>query len=121
MVLCPPPLYFSHSVALSFSLEEIYVLIFLEVINLVCRSVTPATLISEDCLSDALCPCRTYILIHALYVPPFSSLKSAEEEDDAGYLDVAVSEVKHPPPQLSPMPEGLTSHQVRLTAAQSQV
>ncbi|XP_030586314.1 rho guanine nucleotide exchange factor 10-like protein isoform X1 [Archocentrus centrarchus] len=37
---------------------------------------------------------------------------AAEEEDDAGYLDVAVSEVKHPPPQLSPMPEGLTSHQV---------
>uniref|UniRef100_A0AAV2M798 DH domain-containing protein n=1 Tax=Knipowitschia caucasica TaxID=637954 RepID=A0AAV2M798_KNICA len=35
-----------------------------------------------------------------------------EEEDDAGYLDVAVSEVKHPPPQLSPMPEGLSSHQV---------
>ncbi|XP_047438370.1 rho guanine nucleotide exchange factor 10-like protein isoform X2 [Mugil cephalus] len=35
-----------------------------------------------------------------------------EEEDDAGYLDVAVSEFKHPPPQLSPMPEGLTSHQV---------
>ncbi|XP_041639947.1 rho guanine nucleotide exchange factor 10-like protein isoform X5 [Cheilinus undulatus] len=35
-----------------------------------------------------------------------------EEEDDAGYLDVAVSEEKHPPPQLSPMPEGLTSHQV---------
>ncbi|XP_069567386.1 rho guanine nucleotide exchange factor 10-like protein isoform X1 [Brachyistius frenatus] len=35
-----------------------------------------------------------------------------EEEDDAGYLDVAVSEMKHPPPQLSPMPEGLTSHQV---------
>ncbi|XP_040889835.1 rho guanine nucleotide exchange factor 10-like protein isoform X4 [Toxotes jaculatrix] len=35
-----------------------------------------------------------------------------EEEDDAGYLDVAVSEVKHPPPQLSPMPEGLTSYQV---------
>uniref|UniRef100_A0A668ABA3 Rho guanine nucleotide exchange factor 10 like n=1 Tax=Myripristis murdjan TaxID=586833 RepID=A0A668ABA3_9TELE len=33
-------------------------------------------------------------------------------EDDAGYLDVAVSEVKHPPPQLSPMPEGLTSQQV---------
>ncbi|XP_044037919.1 rho guanine nucleotide exchange factor 10-like protein isoform X1 [Siniperca chuatsi] len=35
-----------------------------------------------------------------------------EEEDDAGYLDVAVSEEKHPPPQLSPMPEGLTNHQV---------
>lgn len=39
----------------------------------------------------------------------------AEEEDDAGYLDVAVPDVKHPPPQLSPMPEGLTSHQVHLT------
>uniref|UniRef100_A0A3B3ZXK9 DH domain-containing protein n=1 Tax=Periophthalmus magnuspinnatus TaxID=409849 RepID=A0A3B3ZXK9_9GOBI len=37
---------------------------------------------------------------------------SSEEEDDAGYLDVAMSEVKHAPPQLSPMPEGLTSHQV---------
>uniref|UniRef100_A0A665XDM4 DH domain-containing protein n=1 Tax=Echeneis naucrates TaxID=173247 RepID=A0A665XDM4_ECHNA len=38
--------------------------------------------------------------------------QQGNEEDDAGYLDVAVSEVKHPPPQLSPMPEGLTSHQV---------
>ncbi|XP_057701766.1 rho guanine nucleotide exchange factor 10-like protein isoform X1 [Corythoichthys intestinalis] len=35
-----------------------------------------------------------------------------EEEDDAGYLDVAISDVTHPPPQLSAMPEGLTSHQV---------
>ncbi|XP_061893809.1 rho guanine nucleotide exchange factor 10-like protein [Entelurus aequoreus] len=35
-----------------------------------------------------------------------------EEEDDAGYLEVVVSDVKHPPPQLSAMPEGLTSHQV---------
>ncbi|XP_061147487.1 rho guanine nucleotide exchange factor 10-like protein isoform X1 [Syngnathus typhle] len=34
------------------------------------------------------------------------------EEDDAGYLDVAISDVTHPPPQLSAMPEGLTSHQV---------
>lgn len=42
---------------------------------------------------------------------------STEEEDDAGYLDVAVSEVKHPPPQLSPMPEGLTSHQVHRDSA----
>ncbi|XP_053337814.1 rho guanine nucleotide exchange factor 10-like protein isoform X3 [Clarias gariepinus] len=32
-------------------------------------------------------------------------------EDDTGYLDVTVSEVKHPPPQLSPMPEGLTTQQ----------
>uniref|UniRef100_A0A4W5QA31 Rho guanine nucleotide exchange factor 10 like n=1 Tax=Hucho hucho TaxID=62062 RepID=A0A4W5QA31_9TELE len=35
-----------------------------------------------------------------------------ESDDDAGYLDVAVSEVKHPPPQLSPMPKGLTTQQI---------
>ncbi|XP_077384551.1 rho guanine nucleotide exchange factor 10-like protein isoform X2 [Festucalex cinctus] len=35
-----------------------------------------------------------------------------EEEDDAGYLDVAISDLTHPPSQLSAMPEGLTSHQV---------
>ncbi|XP_010874041.2 rho guanine nucleotide exchange factor 10-like protein isoform X4 [Esox lucius] len=35
-----------------------------------------------------------------------------ENDDDAGYLDVTVSEVKHPPPQLSPMPEGLSPQQV---------
>ncbi|KAM9759832.1 rho guanine nucleotide exchange factor 10-like protein isoform 2-T2 [Menidia menidia] len=45
-------------------------------------------------------------------VPFLQRKDQLEEEDDAGYLDVAVSEVKHPPPQLSPMPEGLTSHQV---------
>ncbi|XP_067227260.1 rho guanine nucleotide exchange factor 10-like protein isoform X3 [Chanodichthys erythropterus] len=33
-------------------------------------------------------------------------------EDDSGYLDVTVSELKHPPPQLSPMPEGLSSQQI---------
>uniref|UniRef100_A0A673KI01 Rho guanine nucleotide exchange factor 10-like protein n=1 Tax=Sinocyclocheilus rhinocerous TaxID=307959 RepID=A0A673KI01_9TELE len=33
-------------------------------------------------------------------------------EEDSGYLDVTVSELKHPPPQLSPMPEGLSSQQV---------
>ncbi|XP_068171124.1 rho guanine nucleotide exchange factor 10-like protein isoform X2 [Antennarius striatus] len=44
---------------------------------------------------------------------PFLQRKDPlEEEDDAGYLDLAVSEEKHPPPQLSPMPEGLSSHQV---------
>ncbi|XP_036388671.1 rho guanine nucleotide exchange factor 10-like protein isoform X2 [Megalops cyprinoides] len=37
---------------------------------------------------------------------------SEDTEDDAGYLDVTVSESKHPPPQLCPMPEGLTSQQV---------
>lgn len=35
-----------------------------------------------------------------------------EEEDDAGYLDVVLSEEKHPPPHLGSMPEGLSSHQV---------
>nr|XP_014344005.1 PREDICTED: rho guanine nucleotide exchange factor 10-like protein [Latimeria chalumnae] len=35
-----------------------------------------------------------------------------EDDDDAGYLDVIVSESKHPPPELSPMPDGLTSQQV---------
>ncbi|MCJ8744577.1 hypothetical protein PDJAM_G00120290 [Pangasius djambal] len=35
-----------------------------------------------------------------------------EAEDDAGYLDVIVSEAKHPPAQLGPMPEGLSSHQI---------
>ncbi|XP_065141979.1 rho guanine nucleotide exchange factor 10-like protein isoform X1 [Paramisgurnus dabryanus] len=35
-----------------------------------------------------------------------------DTEDDSGYLDVTVSELKHPPPQLSPMPEGLSSQQV---------
>ena len=33
-------------------------------------------------------------------------------EDDAGYLDVAESDVKHPPAHLSAMPEGLSSQQV---------
>uniref|UniRef100_A0A8C2B8F6 Rho guanine nucleotide exchange factor (GEF) 10-like b n=1 Tax=Cyprinus carpio TaxID=7962 RepID=A0A8C2B8F6_CYPCA len=33
-------------------------------------------------------------------------------EEDSGYLDVTVSELKHPPPQLSPMPDGLSSQQV---------
>ncbi|XP_041062697.1 rho guanine nucleotide exchange factor 10-like protein isoform X3 [Carcharodon carcharias] len=34
------------------------------------------------------------------------------EEDDAGYLDVQVSDSKHPPPELSPMPAGLTPQQI---------
>jgi len=37
-----------------------------------------------------------------------------DTEDDSGYLDVTVSELKHPPPQLSPMPEGLSGQQVRV-------
>uniref|UniRef100_A0A4W4FRL0 DH domain-containing protein n=1 Tax=Electrophorus electricus TaxID=8005 RepID=A0A4W4FRL0_ELEEL len=35
-----------------------------------------------------------------------------DAEDDAGYLDVIVSETKHPPAQLGPMPEGLNSQQI---------
>ncbi|TSW21770.1 Rho guanine nucleotide exchange factor 10-like protein [Bagarius yarrelli] len=38
--------------------------------------------------------------------------QSDEAEDDAGYLDVIVSESKHPPAQLGPMPDGLSSHQI---------
>lgn len=40
---------------------------------------------------------------------------AGEGRDDAGYLDVSVCELKHPPPQLCPMPEGLSSQQVSST------
>ncbi|KAJ8016354.1 hypothetical protein DPEC_G00006340 [Dallia pectoralis] len=45
---------------------------------------------------------------------PFLQKKETteENEDDIGYLDVMLSEMKHPPPQLSPMPEGLNPKQV---------
>uniref|UniRef100_A0A8C2GSJ4 Rho guanine nucleotide exchange factor (GEF) 10-like b n=1 Tax=Cyprinus carpio TaxID=7962 RepID=A0A8C2GSJ4_CYPCA len=45
---------------------------------------------------------------------PFLSKKDCTDgiEEDSGYLDVTVSELKHPPPQLSPMPDGLSSQQV---------
>uniref|UniRef100_A0A673LPX6 Rho guanine nucleotide exchange factor 10-like protein n=1 Tax=Sinocyclocheilus rhinocerous TaxID=307959 RepID=A0A673LPX6_9TELE len=42
----------------------------------------------------------------------FDSQCADDTEEDSGYLDVTVSELKHPPPQLSPMPEGLSSQQV---------
>ncbi|XP_062311987.1 rho guanine nucleotide exchange factor 10-like protein, partial [Osmerus eperlanus] len=38
--------------------------------------------------------------------------QSDDVEDDAGYLDVAEPDVKHPPAHLSAMPEGLSSQQV---------
>uniref|UniRef100_A0A3P8WUE0 Rho guanine nucleotide exchange factor 10 like n=1 Tax=Cynoglossus semilaevis TaxID=244447 RepID=A0A3P8WUE0_CYNSE len=94
------------------------------------KYVSPAAVRSEGCLfpvpflSQSLPHTHTHTHTHThkelffktfLYFSPLSlplPPLSAEEEDDAGYLDVAVSEVKHPPPQLSPMPEGLTSHQV---------
>ncbi|NXU47979.1 ARGAL protein, partial [Turnix velox] len=34
------------------------------------------------------------------------------EEEDTGFLEVTVSDMKHPPPELGPMPEGLTPQQV---------
>ncbi|CAJ1055205.1 rho guanine nucleotide exchange factor 10-like protein isoform X2 [Xyrichtys novacula] len=37
---------------------------------------------------------------------------TGDGRDDAGYMDVSVCELKHPPPQLCPMPEGLSSQQV---------
>ncbi|MGH0133746.1 UNVERIFIED_CONTAM: hypothetical protein FKN15_005261 [Acipenser sinensis] len=39
-------------------------------------------------------------------------LRKDEMEDDAGYLDVALSESKHPPAELCPMPDGLTNQQI---------
>uniref|UniRef100_A0AAR2JF12 DH domain-containing protein n=1 Tax=Pygocentrus nattereri TaxID=42514 RepID=A0AAR2JF12_PYGNA len=35
-----------------------------------------------------------------------------DTEDDSGYLDVTVSDAKHPPPQLCPMPDGLSNQQI---------
>ncbi|KAG8002371.1 Rho guanine nucleotide exchange factor 10-like protein [Nibea albiflora] len=37
---------------------------------------------------------------------------TGEGKDDAGYMDVSVCELKHPPPQLCPMPVGLSTQQV---------
>ncbi|XP_052425362.1 rho guanine nucleotide exchange factor 10-like protein isoform X2 [Carassius gibelio] len=37
---------------------------------------------------------------------------SDDTDDDTGYLDVMVSEAKHPPAQLGPMPDGLSSLQI---------
>uniref|UniRef100_A0A8C6ZGW7 Rho guanine nucleotide exchange factor 10 like n=1 Tax=Nothoprocta perdicaria TaxID=30464 RepID=A0A8C6ZGW7_NOTPE len=34
------------------------------------------------------------------------------EEEDTGFLEVTVSDMKHPPPELSPMPAGLSAQQV---------
>uniref|UniRef100_A0A8D0HLU5 Rho guanine nucleotide exchange factor 10-like protein n=1 Tax=Sphenodon punctatus TaxID=8508 RepID=A0A8D0HLU5_SPHPU len=34
------------------------------------------------------------------------------EEEDMGFLEVTVSDMKHPPPELGPMPEGLSPQQV---------
>ncbi|XP_044539785.1 rho guanine nucleotide exchange factor 10-like protein [Gracilinanus agilis] len=34
------------------------------------------------------------------------------EEEDMGFLEVTVSDIKHPAPELGPMPDGLTPQQV---------
>lgn len=44
----------------------------------------------------------------------FLCILTVDTEDDTGYLDVMVSEAKHPPAQLGPMPDGLSSLQVRV-------
>lgn len=88
-----------------------------------CRRFSPTAVRCEGCIFVILALPASISVTYALFnhfvlfsfLPPHFST-STEEEDDAGYLDVAVSEVKHPPPQLSPMPEGLTSHQVHQRA-----
>lgn len=39
-------------------------------------------------------------------------LAGDSEEEDTGFLEVTVSDMKHPPPELGPMPEGLSPQQV---------
>lgn len=57
--------------------------------------------------------CRVSSSASSPTVNPVGVLAFAvEEQDDAGYMDVFVSELKHPPAQLCPMPEGLSSQQV---------
>lgn len=43
------------------------------------------------------------------------SRPAGEGKEDDGYMHVSVCELKHPPPQLCPMPEGLSSQQVCVT------
>ncbi|XP_017588175.1 PREDICTED: rho guanine nucleotide exchange factor 10-like protein [Corvus brachyrhynchos] len=38
------------------------------------------------------------------------------EDEDTGFLEVTVSDAKHPPPELGPMPDGLSPQQVRALA-----
>lgn len=39
-------------------------------------------------------------------------LAGDSEEEDTGFLEVTVSDMKHPPPELGPMPAGLSPQQV---------
>uniref|UniRef100_A0A8C3LDP4 Rho guanine nucleotide exchange factor 10-like protein n=1 Tax=Chrysolophus pictus TaxID=9089 RepID=A0A8C3LDP4_CHRPC len=49
---------------------------------------------------------RKVTFLHRKEVPGDS------EEEDTGFLEVTVSEMKHPPPELGPMPTGLSPQQV---------
>ncbi|XP_048823977.1 rho guanine nucleotide exchange factor 10-like protein isoform X5 [Lagopus muta] len=49
---------------------------------------------------------RKVTFLHRKEVPGDS------EEEDTGFLEVTVSDVKHPPPELGPMPTGLSPQQV---------
>ncbi|XP_069730547.1 rho guanine nucleotide exchange factor 10-like protein isoform X4 [Phaenicophaeus curvirostris] len=49
---------------------------------------------------------RKVTFLHRKEVPGDS------EEEDTGFLEVTVSDMKHPPPELGPMPEGLSPQQV---------
>ncbi|NWR62430.1 ARGAL protein, partial [Bucorvus abyssinicus] len=49
---------------------------------------------------------RKVTFLHRKEVPGDS------EEEDTGFLEVTVSDMKHPPPELGPMPEGLSQQQM---------
>ncbi|NXT01884.1 ARGAL protein, partial [Jacana jacana] len=49
---------------------------------------------------------RKVTFLHRKEVPGDS------EEEDTGFLEVTVSDMKHPPPELGPMPQGLSPQQV---------
>ncbi|XP_019367480.1 PREDICTED: rho guanine nucleotide exchange factor 10-like protein isoform X8 [Gavialis gangeticus] len=40
------------------------------------------------------------------------SVSGDSEEEDTGFLEVTVTDMRHPPPELGPMPEGLSPQQV---------
>ncbi|XP_057244562.1 rho guanine nucleotide exchange factor 10-like protein, partial [Malurus melanocephalus] len=44
--------------------------------------------------------------------PSSSSVRGLSDEEDSGFLEVAVSDTKHPAPELGPAPPGLTPQQV---------
>ncbi|XP_075762295.1 rho guanine nucleotide exchange factor 10-like protein isoform X7 [Pelodiscus sinensis] len=65
---------------------------------------------------------KRYSIESNVFISPSSSSSSSSsssvsasgdsEEEDMGFLEVSVSDVKHPPPELGPMPDGLSPQQV---------